>query len=90
VTPTSEGRALPQRTEGDRRNREESPTSETKALPQRAQRNTEEETAENLTAKVAESAEQDKGRASQFESNLETQDAEGIPGVESAKSLFFG
>jgi hypothetical protein len=105
-SPTSEGRALPQRTQrkaeeeageqGDRRNRTESPTSpesEVRALPLRAQGNTEEETAENPTAEAAENAEvenQEKGTASRIEERLEPQNAPVNPGVESAKSIFFG
>ena len=105
-SPTSEGRALPQRTQrkaeeeageqGDRRNRTESPTSpesEVRALPLRAQGNTEEETAENLTAEAAENAEvesQEKGTASRIEERSESQNAAVNPGVESAKSIFFG
>jgi hypothetical protein len=65
-----------------------------------------EETAEEFTAEVAENAEQraftagvaenaeeagqDKGNAQQVEGSLELQNAGGIPGVESAKSIFFG
>jgi hypothetical protein len=80
----------------DRRNRASSPISpesEAKALPLRTRRNTEEETAENLTAEVAENAEeesQDKGEAQQAGGGLEPPNAEVNPGVESAKSLFFG
>jgi hypothetical protein len=103
---SSEARALPQRTQrnteeepgeqGDRRNRTESPTSpesEVRALPLRAQGNTEEETAENLTAEAAENAEvesQETGTASRIEERSEPQNAAVNPGVESAKSIFFG
>jgi hypothetical protein len=89
----------------ERRHRASSPTSEGRALPQTAQRNTEEgftakgaevakkEEQRAFTAEVAENAEeagQDKGKTQQVEGSLEPQNAEGIPGVESAKSIFFG
>jgi hypothetical protein len=106
-SPTSEGRATPifiakdakvakNEEQGDRRNRTESPTSpesEVRALPLRAQGNTEEETAENLTAEAAENAEvesQETGTASRIEERSEPQNAAVNPGVESAKSIFFG
>jgi hypothetical protein len=65
-----------------------SPTLEGRALPQRAQRSAEEEPSGDFTAKGAEVEKE--GRASRIESSLEPQNAEGIPGVESAKSIFFG
>ncbi|MBZ5506346.1 MAG: hypothetical protein LAO78_12875 [Acidobacteriia bacterium] len=74
----------------DRRNRASSPTSEAKALPQRS---AEEEPSGDFTAENAEIADeesQEKGTASRTEDRLEPQNAEGIPGVESAKSIFFG
>jgi hypothetical protein len=74
----------------DRRNRA---SSDQKALPLRTQRNTEEETAKNLTAEVAENAKEGlpkRGSARVGDGNLGPQDAEVNPGVESAKSLFFG
>jgi hypothetical protein len=77
----------------DRRNRAESPTSEGRALPQRTQRNSEEKANEDFTAKGAENAKEEKpeeGTALRVEDSLEPQNAEGIPGVESAKSIFFG
>jgi hypothetical protein len=67
--------------------------SEGRALPQRAQRSTEEESAGNFTAESAEIPEvesQENGTVSRIEERSESQDAEGIPGVESAKSIFFG
>jgi hypothetical protein len=79
--------------QGDRRNRAESPGSEGRALPLRAQRNAEEEASEDFTAKGAEVAKEEKpeaGTVLRVENSLEPQNAEGIPGVESAKSLFFG
>lgn len=79
--------------EGEPRLATAMPTSEGRALPQRTQRNTEEESAGDFTAENAEVAEQEgqgKEKAVQVESNLEPQNAEGIPGVESAKSIFFG
>jgi len=66
---------------------------EGRALPQRTQRNTEEEPAGDFTAKHAEVAEEKKREEStalRIEDGLEPQDGEGIPGVESAKSIFFG
>ena len=72
------------------------PRSEEKALPQR---NTEEAANGDFTAKDAEVAKEEKpeeGTALRVEDSLEPEDrlepqnAEGIPGVESAKSLFFG
>jgi hypothetical protein len=77
----------------NRRNRASSPTSEGRALPLRAQRNAEEEASEDFTAKDAEVAKEEKpeaGTVLRVENSLEPQNAEGIPGVESAKSLFFG
>ncbi len=68
------------------------PRPEERALPQRTQRNTEEASGD-FTAKDAEVAKGEKpeeGTASRIESSLEPQNAEGIPGVESAKSIFFG
>ncbi len=101
-SPTSEGRANPTFTAKDAEGakKEEhrqlatvSPTLEGKALPKRTQRNTEEEpvgdfTAEN--AEVAKEKEPEEGTALRIENSLEPQNAEGIPGVESAKSIFFG
>jgi hypothetical protein len=69
------------------------PRSREKALPQRTQRNTEEEASEDFTAKGAEVAKKDSpedGAGSRIEDRSEPQNAEGIPGVESAKSIFFG
>jgi len=84
----------------DRRDRASSPRSEEKALPRRIQRDTEEEPAGDLTAENAEVAEKgvevaeeekpEEGTALRVEDRLEPQNAEGIPGVESAKSIFFG
>jgi hypothetical protein len=74
----------------DHRNRASSPTSEGRAL---TERNAEEEASEDFTAKDAEVAKEEKpeaGTALRVENSLEPQNAEGIPGVESAKSLFFG
>jgi hypothetical protein len=62
-----------------------------KAPPQRTQRDTEE--GEDFTAEVAENIEEGigkKGSASGAGGSLEPQNAEVNPGVESAKSLFFG
>jgi hypothetical protein len=74
-----------------------SPSSEAKGLPQRTQRSIEEEEpSERVTAENAEVAEIGKGEkpeegtALRVEDGLESQNAEGIPGVESAKSIFFG
>jgi hypothetical protein len=98
-SPTSEGRALPQRAQRNRQDRAESPTSpsspssEEESQPQMKERDTEEEPSGDFTAENAEIAEvesQEKGMASRVEDRLEPQNAEGIPGVESAKSLFFG
>ncbi|HSK43465.1 MAG TPA: hypothetical protein VLA83_06205 [Candidatus Binatia bacterium] len=65
----------------------------TKALPQRTGRNTKEERTGDFTAEGAEVAEKDKPEedaALRVEDSLEPRKAEGIPGVESAKSIFFG
>jgi hypothetical protein len=81
---------------GNRRNRASSPGSEGKALPLRAQRNAEEEASEDFTAENAEIAEiaeeekTEKGTALRVENSLEPRNADGNPGVESAKSIFFG
>jgi hypothetical protein len=81
---------------GDRRNRASSPRSEARALPQRS---AEEEANDDFTAKDAEVAKkeeqrglesQERGTASRIGERSEPQSAEGIPGVESAKSIFFG
>jgi hypothetical protein len=72
--------------------------SEEKALRQRAQRNTEEEADKEIAAKDAEVAEakvgekegQEQSPGSRIENGSKLQNAEGIPGVESAKSIFFG
>jgi hypothetical protein len=69
------------------------PASEGRTLPLRARRNAEEEASEDFTAKDAEVAKEEKpeaGTALRVENSLEPQNAEGIPGVESAKPLFFG
>jgi hypothetical protein len=81
------------KTPRNRRNRASSPTSDERALPQRAQRSTEEESSGDFTAKGAEVAKGEKpeeGTALRVEDSLEPQNAEGIPGVESSKSIFFG
>lgn len=78
---------------GDRRNRASSPGSEREALPPRTQRSAEEEPSEDFTAKDANVAKEKKpeaGTALRVENKLESRNAEGIPGVESAKSIFFG
>ena len=77
----------------NRRNRASSPTSEGRALPQRSPRNTEEQSAGDFTAEAAENAEpgsEGSGTVSRIEERSEPQDAEVNPGVESAKSIFFG
>ena len=64
----------------------ESPTSEGRALPQRS-------TEKDFTAKSAEAAKvesQENGRHRESGTDRAPQNAEGIPGVESAKSIFFG
>jgi hypothetical protein len=66
------------------------PRSEQKAL---AQRNTMEESSGDFTAENAEIAEKqdpEKRTATRIEDRLEPQNPEGNPGVESAKSIFFG
>ena len=68
----------------------EGPKSKERALPQR---NTGKEPAGDFTAKDAEVAKEEnpeQGNASGTQESLEPQNAEGIPGVESAKSIFFG
>jgi hypothetical protein len=77
----------------NRRNRASSPTSEGRALPQRTQRSVEEEPSGDFAAENAEIAEKqipENGTATRIEDRLEPQNAEGIPGVELAKSIFFG
>jgi len=76
------------------------PRSEGRALRQRTQRDAAEETTPIFTAKgaevakkgveVAEEEKPEEGTALRVEDRLEPQNAEGIPGVESAKSIFFG
>ncbi len=69
------------------------PKSERKSLPLRAQRNTEEKPQEDFTAKDAEVAKEEKpeeNTVSGAEGSLQPQNKEVNPGVESAKSLFFG
>jgi hypothetical protein len=72
------------------------PASEGRTLPLRAQRNAEEEASEDFTAENAEIAEiaeeekTEKGTALRVENSLEPRNADGNPGVESAKSIFFG
>jgi hypothetical protein len=92
ATARSEARALPQRAQRNRQDRTESPTSptspssEAKGLPQGR-------TVEDVNAKGAEIVKGEKpeeGTALRVEDGLEPQNAEGIPGVESAKSIFFG
>jgi hypothetical protein len=87
VTPRSEGRALPQRAQRSAEEEQNpvSPQDSSAETPAGAGRDF---TAEN--AEVVEQEGQDKDKALQVESNLEPQNAEGIPGVESAKSIFFG
>ena len=73
----------------ERRNRASSPTSEERALPQGTQRSTE----ADFTAKAAEVAKvesQENGTALRIGERAEPQEAEVNPGVESAKSIFFG
>jgi hypothetical protein len=79
--------------EGQREPATVTPTSGEKALPQRTQRNTGEEASEDFTAKGAEVAKEEKpeeGASSRIGERSEPHNAEGIPGVESAKSIFFG
>jgi hypothetical protein len=89
-------RAKPQRTRRNTKKEEdraELPTSEGRALPQRTQRSVEEEPSGDFTAENAEIADlksQEKGTASRIEERSEPQNAGGIPGVELAKSIFFG
>lgn len=67
--------------------------AEGRARPQRSQRNTEEESAADFIAENTEIAEGEKpeeGTTLRVEDSLEPENAEGIPGVESAKSIFFG
>jgi hypothetical protein len=87
VTPTSEGRALPQRTQ---RKPEE---DQNPVKPQDCSAETPGGSGGYFTAESAEVAKEEKpeaGTALRVENSLEPQNAEGIPGVESAKSLFFG
>jgi hypothetical protein len=87
ATPRSEEKALPERTQ---RNTEEeqNPVDPLDSSAESPTSAGEDFTAEN--AEVAEEKGQEKDKALQVESNLEPQNAEVIPGVESAKSLFFG
>ncbi|HLK06683.1 MAG TPA: hypothetical protein VKV30_02015 [Candidatus Angelobacter sp.] len=69
------------------------PTSEGRALPQGTQKSTEEEASDDFPPENAEIAEEEKsqdGTALRVADRLEPQNAEGNPGVESAKSIFFG
>lgn len=77
----------------DRRNRRNLASSEANALPQRAQRSAEEEPSGHFTAETPEVAKEEKpeaGTALRVENSLEPWNANGNPGVESAKSIFFG
>jgi hypothetical protein len=90
-SPTSEARALPQRTQ---RNTEEEANPTFTAKGAVVAKNEEQAgAAGDFTAENAEIAERGRleGNAEpRVEERLEPQNAEGIPGVESAKSLFFG
>jgi hypothetical protein len=89
--PRSEERSLPQRAQ---RNTEEEATPSFTAKDAKAAKNEEPAGAgRNFTAEHAEVAEKqnsEEGTALRVEDRLEPQNAEGIPGVESAKSIFFG
>jgi hypothetical protein len=78
--------------QGDRRNRASSPTSEGSALPQRTQRSTEgdQNQVNPEDAGIAKEEVLEAGTALRVEDRLEPRNAEVNPGVESAKSLFFG
>jgi len=84
VTPTSEGRALPQRnTEED-----QNPVD-----PQDSSAEVRAGAVRDFIAENAEAAEEvspENGAESRIEDRLEPRDTEGIPGVESAKSIFLG
>jgi len=86
-SPKSEGGALPQ---GTQRSAEEeqnpvNPPESSAETPAGAGRDF---TAEN--AEIAEEEKREEGTALRVEDRLEPRNADGIPGVESAKSLFFG
>jgi hypothetical protein len=68
-------------------------SSEAKNPPLRTEKHTEAEASEDFTAEGAEVAKKEKpeaGTALRAENSLEPRNAEGNPGVESAKSIFFG
>jgi hypothetical protein len=98
ASPTSEAKALPQRAQ---RNTEEEPRDQTDSVASTSptlgiKTHTESETKPNgheggsFTAERAEEESPEEGKASRIEDSLRPQNAEGIPGVESAKSIFFG
>jgi hypothetical protein len=95
-SPESEARNLPLRAQRNRQDRAESPSSpsspksEGGALPQGTQRNTEEELLRDFTAENAETDTLGENAEPRVEEQLEPQNAGFTPGVESAKSLFFG
>jgi hypothetical protein len=98
ATPRSGEKALPQRAQGNRPDRAESPISPSSPRSEEKDqslslRSAEEEASEDLTAKDTEIAKEEKpeaGMALRVEDRLEPRNAEGNPGVESAKSIFFG
>ncbi|MFL6389431.1 MAG: hypothetical protein ACJ71U_18280 [Terriglobales bacterium] len=91
--PKSEERALPQSTH---RNTDEEATPSFTAKdanneePAGAGRDFTAENAEVGEVKVAEEEDQEQGTGLRIEDRLKGQNPEGIPGVESAKSIFFG
>jgi len=87
ASPASEAKALPQRTQ---RNTEE---EQNPVNPHESSAETPTGTGRDFTAKDAEVAKEEKpeaGTALRVENSLEPRNADGNPGVESAKSIFFG
>ncbi len=87
TSPTSEDKALPQ---GTQRSAEKEADEALTAKDAEIAKN---EDQQGFTAEVAEIAKEERPEADtalRVENSLEPQNAEGIPGVESAKSIFFG
>jgi hypothetical protein len=81
-SPGSEGKALPLRAQRNRPDRAESPSSPSSPRS--------EEQDQSLSLRSTEEEGQDKGKLAQGEDSLEPQNAAVNPGVEPAKSIFFG
>jgi hypothetical protein len=86
-SPTSEARTLPQRTQ---RNAEEEASEDFTAKDAEVAKKEDQQGFTAEVAEVAKKGEQEEGTTLRVENRLEPRNAEGNPGVESAKSIFFG